>query len=146
MHNCNTSRHTHPSQNPSVHKVMRAAECVALLLRIVWLTGCVVLSGGAAPQRHETARSCDYLRRRYNGDAVNCQNVSRIVFLGFFPCPRDVDVPASEKLRDCDLLAEVAAQLAVERANEDTTILPPGVELELYPIHVPDSVESTMVS
>ena len=118
---------------------MQAADCVLLrLVCIVSLAGCVASSGAGAQRRYETGS-----KRHYNGDAVDCQNVSRIVFLGFFSCPRNVDVPASEKLRDCDLLAEVAAQLAVEWVNEDTTILPPGVDLELYPIHVPDSVEST---
>ena len=86
--------------------------------------------------------------RRYNADFVDCQKISEIVFLGFFPCLRenDSDFEASENMiRECDLLAEAAAYLAVERVNRNPDILP-NINLSLYPIYVPSGRESQAVS
>ena len=81
-------------------------------------------------------------QRRYGAASVVCQNVHEIVFVGFFPCRRNgrseySDFNASDKMDDCDLLAEAAAYLAVERVNEDPTILP-NITLKLRPVYTTD--------
>jgi hypothetical protein len=89
-----------------------------------------------------------YSPRHYNADAINCQNVSEIVFLGFFPCLRQNNgsgFEASRNIKECDLLAEVAAQLAVERVNADPDVLP-NVTLRLYPIYIPSGGNPLTVS
>lgn len=89
-----------------------------------------------------------YSQRHYNAHSINCQNVSEIVFLSYFPCLRQngSDFDASKSIRECDLLAEAAAYLAVERVNEDPNILP-NITLKLYPIYVPNNgSESLTVS
>ena len=96
----------------------------------------------------EDSSSYYYSRRRYGAESVDCQNVTKIVFVSFFPCLRtdgDTDFKASERLGECDLLAEAAAYLAVDRVNQDPDILP-NITLELYPIYIPTSEESNTVS
>jgi hypothetical protein len=87
--------------------------------------------------------------RRYDAESIDCQNISEIVFLGFFPCLRQNNSSGhlfpSKSIRECDLLAEAAAQLAVERVNVDPTILP-NITLRLNPIYVPSNRESQAVS
>ncbi len=87
--------------------------------------------------------------RRYDAESIDCQNISEIVFLGFFPCLRQNDSSGhllpSESIHECDLLAEAAAQLAVERVNADPAILP-NITLRLNPIYVPSNRESQAVS
>ena len=90
----------------------------------------------------------DEALRRYDADFIDCQNISEIVFLGFFPCLRQngrSELLPSKSIRDCDLLAEAAAELAVERVNADPDILP-NITLRLYPIYVPSNGESQAVS
>jgi hypothetical protein len=87
--------------------------------------------------------------RRYDAESIDCHNISEIVFLGFFPCLRQNDSSGqllpSESIRECDLLAEAAAQLAVERVNADPATLP-SITLRLNPIYVPSNRESQAVS
>ena len=85
--------------------------------------------------------------RRYDADMVDCQNVSEIVFLGFFPCLRQngSGFEASKNISECDLLSEAAARLAVERVNGDPDVLP-NITLKLYPIYVPSKRASQAVS
>ena len=90
-----------------------------------------------AAQR-EIDRATRY-QRRYGANAVRCQDVREIYFTAFFPCLRNMgtepaEVAASGRLGDCDLLAEAAAHLAVERVNRDPTILP-NITLKLFPIY-----------
>ena len=66
---------------------------------------------------------------------IDCQDVAEIVFVGIFPCPRDSNFVASKNISECDLLAEAAAYLAVERVNQDPDILP-NITLRLHPIYV----------
>lgn len=81
--------------------------------------------------------SSSYPQRRYSARSVDCQNVSEIVFLSYFPCVRsNSDFVALNKLDECDLLAEAAAHLAVDRINQDPTILP-NITLKLYPMYIP---------
>lgn len=84
---------------------------------------------------------------RYGADFVDCQGISEIVFLSFFPCLRQnhSGFNASENISECDLLAEAAAHLAVERVNRDPNILP-NITLRLYPIYVPSRRDSQEVS
>ena len=93
-------------------------------------------------------RDTSYPQRRYKAEVVDCQNVSEVVFLSFFPCLQGRDtssrLTASEKLSECDLLAEAAAHLAVERVNQDPDILP-NITLKLHPIFIPKSEELVTV-
>ena len=110
------------------------SHVLSLRLWMVWLPlllchMCIV------PAQQQTAAST----RHYNADAIDCQNISEIIFLGFFPCLRQnngSDFEVSRNIKECDLLAEAAAQLAVERVNSDPNILP-NITLTLYPIHIP---------
>ena len=110
---------------------------------LVSLLACVALSSITFAR----LQTLSFPTTRYGADTIDCQQVSRIIFLGFFPCPPkgdlNGDLPASEKLKRCDLLAEVAAQLAVDRLNSGT-VLPAAAELALYPIYVPDSEDATV--
>ena len=74
--------------------------------------------------------------RRYHADTINCQQVDEIAFIGFFPCLRTdgADFKASERLGECDLLAEAAAYLAVDRVNQDPDILT-NITLRLRPVY-----------
>ena len=85
--------------------------------------------------------------RRYDADLVDCQEISEIVFLSFFPCLRQngSGFEASKNISECDLLAEAAAHLAVERVNQNPDILP-NITLRLYPIYVPSKRASQAVS
>jgi hypothetical protein len=120
---------------PSV--MSNRSHVLSLRLLMVWLPlllchMCIV------PAQQQTTGTY-YSPRHYNADAINCQNVSEIVFLGFFPCLRQNNgsgFEASRNIKECDLLAEVAAQLAVERVNADPDVLP-NVTLRLYPIYIP---------
>ena len=73
-------------------------------------------------------------RLRYNASSIDCLNVTEIMFTGIFPCLRDNSFEASQNISECDLLAEAAAHLAVERVNEDQNVLP-NVTLSLHPIY-----------
>ena len=87
-----------------------------------------------------------YPPTRYNAGNVDCQNVSEIVFLSYFPCLRNNSkFVALDKLDECDLLAEAAAHLAVDRINQDPTILP-NITLKLYPMYIPSDNTSITVS
>ena len=116
---------------------------LSLRLLLVWLPLllchiCIV------PAQRQTAAST----RHYNTDAIDCQNISEIVFLGFFPCLRrnsGSDFEASRNIKECDLLAEAAAELAVERVNADPDVLP-NITLTLYPIYIPSGGNSLTVS
>ena len=74
---------------------------------------------------------------RYDASRIDCQNVTEIVFVGVFPCLRSLgsNFTARQNISECDLLAEVAAELAVERVNADPDVLP-NITLRLHPIYV----------
>ena len=66
--------------------------------------------------------------------------------MSFFPCLRpDPEFSASEKMSECDLLAEAAVYLAVDRVNEDPTILP-NVKLKIHPVYIPNDKDLFTVS
>ena len=67
----------------------------------------------------------------------DCGGLTEIYFLGVFPCHRDSqsNFVASKNISECDLLAEAAARLAVERVNRDPDILP-NIILNLFPVYV----------
>ena len=118
-----------------------------ILIGAICLSVCVTQSGICVAQT-STQDSSSYPKRRYGADLVDCDNVTKIVFVSFFPCLRtdcDTDFKASEKLGECDLLAEAAAYLAVDRVNQDPDILT-NITLELYPIYIPAISESVTVS
>lgn len=115
--------------------------CVSFRLVLVWLPFllchhmCIVVA-----QRHTY-----YSQRHYNADSINCQNVTEIVFLSFFPCLRQngSGFEASKSISGCDLLAEAGAHLAVERVNQDPDVLP-NITLKLYPIYVPNNGSNSL--
>ena len=75
-------------------------------------------------------------RVRFGASRINCQNVTEIVFVGIFPCLRDVsNFVAPQNISQCDLLAEAAAYLAVERVNQAEDVLP-NIALSLRPTYV----------
>ena len=136
---------------------MDSLSVTSLLDRALWLVLCLMVLltlysvGGTATHvniDHDFVEDDEALRR-YGAEFIDCQNISEIVFLGFFPClrqnGRSAELLPSESIRDCDLLAEAAAQLAVERVNSDPDILP-NITLTLYPIYVPSNRESQAVS
>ena len=77
----------------------------------------------------------DRQQTRFFASSVDCQNVTEIVFVGVFPCLRDSSFAALKDISECDLLAEAAAYLAVERVNQDPDILP-NITLRVHPIYV----------
>ena len=77
----------------------------------------------------------DRNQMRFDASSIDCQNVTEIVFVGFFPCLRDASFEASKSISECDLLAEAAAHLAVERVNGNPDILP-NITLSLHPTYV----------
>ena len=115
-------------------------------LMIKWLLGLLCLAA-SVHQRGVAQTSTD--SRRYDAEEVNCQNVSEIVFISFFPCFRndstDSEFSPLERLGECDLLAEAAAYLAVDRVNEDPTILP-NITLQIRPVYIPTRTDSNTVS
>ena len=108
----------------------------SLVLRVVL----IILAYSALTQpRSQRQDSTSFLRhqRRYRADSVDCPSVTEIVLIGFFPCVRnDSNFTALEKLSECDILAEAAAHLAVDRVNQDPTILP-NITLRLHPVYTP---------
>ena len=76
---------------------------------------------------------------RYDASRIDCQNVTEIVFVGVFPCLRrpgsNFTARQNIMISECDLLAEAAAQLAVERVNADPDVLP-NITLRLHPTYV----------
>lgn len=114
-------------------------------LFLPWMILSLVVDLPRAVVENAMEEGVEFLRR-YDADTVNCQNVSEITFLGYFPCLRpDSSFNASESIKECDLLAEAAAHLAVERVNGDPNILS-NITLKLYPIYVPRQREAKAVS
>ena len=74
-------------------------------------------------------------RIRFDASSINCRNVTGIIFVGSFPCRRGSNFVAPKNIGECDLLAEAATHLAVERVNQDPGILP-NITLKLYPTYV----------
>lgn len=132
---------------------MDSLSVTSLLDCALWLVLCFTIHltlclGGTVTQVNiDYVKEDDEALRRYDADFIDCQNISEIVFLGFFPCLRQngSELLPSESIHECDLLAEAAAQLAVERVNADPDILP-NITLTLYPIYVPSNRESQAVS
>ena len=123
---------------------MKSSHVLTFKSLLVWLAIllCHMHTGLAQGQSSHTY----YPQRRYNADIIDCQNVSEIVFLSFLPCLRnDSGFEASENISECDLLAEAAAHLAVERVNQDPNTLH-NITLKLYPIYVPNGKGSFTVS
>ena len=122
-----------------------------LLNLVLWLTLCLddvnFAQGGMTQENNIDMKEDNQPLRRYDADLVDCQNISEIVFLGFFPCLRQngSDFEVSTSISECDLLAETAAHLAVERVNQDQDVLP-NITLKLYPIYVPSKRVSQAVS
>ena len=107
---------------------------------------CVILyQTGTLAQGNTRDPEDSYPQKRYFAEDIYCENVTEIVFVGFFPCLRNANFVTSEKLSQCDLLAEAAAYLAVERVNQDPTILT-NITLRLHPIYIPQSNDSITVS
>lgn len=73
----------------------------------------------------------DRNQMRFLASSIDCQNVTEIFFVGSFPCLRDTNFEASKSISECDLLAEAAAHLAVERVNRNSDILP-NITLSLH--------------
>ena len=118
-----------------------------ILRMFLYGMGCiaVLLCNTSMAQRSGRDPS-SYPQRRYGAEAVDCQSVSEIAFVSFFPCFRNENFTlTSEKLSECDLLAEAAAHLAVERVNQDPHILP-NITLKLHPVYTPNSKELITVS
>ena len=123
-----------------------------LLDLVLWLALCLdevnFTHGGMTQENNINMEEDSQPSRRYDADLVDCQNISEIVFLGFFPCLRrnGSGFEASNlNINECDLLAEAAAHLAVERVNQDPDVLP-NITLRLYPIYVPSKRASQAVS
>ena len=98
----------------------------------------MVACGSVVAQRGSTVASSFRHERRYNAESIECQNVTEITFVGVFPCIRKDSKSESERLSECDLLAEAAANLAIERVNRDPDILP-NITLKLSPLYVSNS-------
>ena len=77
----------------------------------------------------------DRNRVRFDASSIECKNVTDIIFVGVFPCLRDSNFVAQKSISECDLLAEAAAHLAVERVNQDPDVLP-NITLKLNPTYV----------
>ena len=128
---------------------MKSSQSHVLSFRLlmVWLA-VLMCHMYVVPAQRQTSGTY-YSPRHYNADLINCQNVSEIVFLGFFPCLRQngsgFEASKNITINECDLLAEAAAHLAVERVNQDPDVLP-NITLRLYPIHVPNGSNSLTVS
>ena len=129
-------------ENNVVEMVSSYTPGIKFLFGLVSAAALLFHTGIAQKIRREPS---SYHQRHYGAETVDCQNVSEIVFVSFFPCLRNDKFTASEKLSECDLLAEAAAHLAVERVNQDPDILP-NITLKLYPIYTPNSKESLTVS
>ena len=97
---------------------------LSLLLVALFATGQF-----AAAQLRNSSANC--IRRRSN---------SEIVFLAFYPCSADPSDGTEsskselERLEECDLLSVAAINLAVERINDNRSILPDGSTLRVIPI------------
>ena len=117
-----------------------------LRLLLPWLGALLIHTFNVDAQMISAPTMNQYPKRHYNAGYIDCRNITEIVFLSFFPCLRnDYGFDAPESIRECDLLAEAAAQLAVDRVNEDPTILP-NITLQLYPVYVPSGKGSLTVS
>ena len=77
----------------------------------------------------------DRNRVRFDASSIECRNVTDIIFVGVFPCLRDSNFVAQKNIGECDLLAEAAVHLAVERVNQDPDILS-DITLKLHPTYV----------
>lgn len=68
------------------------------------------------------------------------RNSTEIVLLALYPpCTKEAHSSSElEKLEQCDLLTEVAIDLAVERINQNPSILPDGATLRVLPIRFED--------
>ena len=121
------------------------SDVLSFRLLMVWLA-VLMCHMYIIPAQGQTSGTY-YSPRHYNADFINCQNVSEIIFLGFFPCLRQngSGFEASKSISECDLLVEAAAHLAVERVNQNPGILP-NVTLRLYPIYVPNGGNPLTVS
>ena len=108
---------------------------VDLPIASVWVFSVLAFYAGVICSQQDDPVSRFRHQRRYHASRVDCQKVTDIVFVGFFPCVRDdSNLTAPEKLNNCDLLVEAAAYLAVDRVNNDRTILS-NITLRLLPIY-----------
>ena len=90
----------------------------------------VILLAVISTSRGVLSQNVDNFRRTFVPATANCSNLTLVHFLNFFPC---VHVSSSADVERCDIFAYVAAEMAVERINSDSTILP-NTEVRLAPI------------
>ena len=107
----------------------------SIILASVWVLSVLGFYAGVICSQQDDPVSRFRHRRRYHASRVDCQKVTDIVFVGFFPCDRDdSNFTAPENMNKCDLLVEAAAFLAVDRVNNDPSILS-NITLRLLPIY-----------
>ena len=90
--------------------------------------------------------------RRFGASGIRCQDLREIVFVAFFPGPclsnnteshtLDGGVDGASGVGECDFLVEAAARLAVDRVNQDPTVLP-NITLRLHPVYTAPREVST---
>ena len=125
-----------PAGMPSFcfYKMFNNCCSIVFLKLLCALMSVSILAFPIVAQRVSNRPSPVRSQLRYNALSIDCQNVTEIVFVGFFPCLRGSSFEAPKNISECDLLAEAAAHLAVERVNQDPTVLP-NITLSLHPIY-----------
>ena len=121
-----------------------AANGVVLGLQVLTFVLLFLLVTAEAQRAGSTSVIDERNERRFGADGIRCRNVTEIVFVAFLPGPcfsNDTDNSTSRGETDgasgvgeCDFLVEAAARLAVDRVNQDPTVLP-GITLRLHPVY-----------
>ena len=94
-------------------------------------------------------RTAAALLRRSRPTACRGGNVTEIVFLALYPpCSEEARSSSSEleRLEQCDVLAEAAIDLAVERINHDPSILPEGATLRVIPVRFEEEDDANVLN
>lgn len=92
-------------------------NCLILALILLPVVHLLLPSGSVADDGHETPAEFNASYRHRDDTDVN--------FLVFLPCVRHLrgSVEVTKTIEECDLLTHVAVSLAVERVNEDGSVL-----------------------